>query len=958
MTLCEEVRITDKAASHGEFEVRRTRTENGPCRGVFVGRDGELDAVLTAIGTVGSAGLSAAVVTGEAGIGKSRLIGEVADRLRRRGWRLLRVRGDRLERSLPYGVLSATLRAVAADNAFADGLRREAIASVEMSTQPSPAVGGAFGRACAAVGQLLTALTASSPLGIIVDDLHELDDDSLALLAVVLNRLNRAPIGLVAAMRSHIAAPNAAAEELVSRLADGVDVVRVELSRLGRADIAVIMADTLGAAPDERLVEAVHRRADGNPYFAMEIARSLADADLVTVDGANARLVGARPQEVHLSRRATVLRRVVPLDEPTQAVAQALAVLRGADLGSIGLLASVTSLPEASVVAAFDDLVRAHVVVAGPDGIYRFSHDIVCDAVYDEIGPAQRRRLHALCAERLLTDHANTDLLRLAWHLSESATPGDARAAEVLATAAQHTLAGAPEAAAGFCARALSLLGPTAPERADLLSLQCRAQARASRPAAAAASGTEALALLPPGDQRFHTAVAILASLFSLGRVDEAIAVADDQVHEPGAPATLHAQRAMLLVFADRTDEALNEAELATSTSPVSPAEEVVVHGQLGMLNSMLFLHGESVRCADRALASAGSSVTLQLQALGVAASTTALAGLVRDAAYRVRQAQLLTQQTDGPHPFETELAVARIVVDWLQGRWDSALEGMRTVTGELVHRQYTMLATALVAAELEMRTWRGELVLTGPLAASPPAAPRNVASLHAWAKAGLHLALGESLAARAVLLAAIEAPGTPTYLGLLLSRLCELEVEQGDADAAERAVRRLVDESGIYHSPWATTTLHRTVGLVRGDPDTLGEAVRVAETEGLVFERARAQLILGQRETGRAEILVEAHQTFSLLGAHGLRRVAARRLHELGAKVPRARSRAAGLLTPSEEQVARLVQQGMRNRDIAAALHLSPRSVEVYLSRMYGKLRVASRLELARALDAMDSSG
>ncbi|WP_255685400.1 helix-turn-helix domain-containing protein [Pseudonocardia sp. TRM90224] len=68
--------------------------------------------------------------------------------------------------------------------------------------------------------------------------------------------------------------------------------------------------------------------------------------------------------------------------------------------------------------------------------------------------------------------------------------------------------------------------------------------------------------------------------------------------------------------------------------------------------------------------------------------------------------------------------------------------------------------------------------------------------------------------------------------------------------------------------------------------------------------------------------------------------------------KVPRAGTRAAGVLTDSEEQVARLVQQGMRNRDIAAALHYSPRTVEVYLSRIYTKLSVSSRLELARRLD------
>ena len=124
------------------------------------------------------------------------------------------------------------------------------------------------------------------------------------------------------------------------------------------------------------------------------------------------------------------------------------------------------------------------------------------------------------------------------------------------------------------------------------------------------------------------------------------------------------------------------------------------------------------------------------------------------------------------------------------------------------------------------------------------------------------------------------------------------------------------------------------------------------------MFERARAQLLLGELDEREVAALVDAYRLFARLGAHAARRRAGRRLQELGAKVPRIRRGGAGLLTESEERVARLVQQGMRNREIAAALHYSPRSVEVYLTRVYAKLRVASRLELARTLDAMDTAG
>jgi DNA-binding NarL/FixJ family response regulator len=150
---------------------------------------------------------------------------------------------------------------------------------------------------------------------------------------------------------------------------------------------------------------------------------------------------------------------------------------------------------------------------------------------------------------------------------------------------------------------------------------------------------------------------------------------------------------------------------------------------------------------------------------------------------------------------------------------------------------------------------------------------------------------------------------------------------------------------------------LEQCVIELRIDPGSgLPAYLQIVQQVKHALRLALGELGSGPVSEGLVDGLVEAHRTFAGLGTHGLRRLAARRLHELGAKVPRSRSRAAGLLTQSEEQVARLVQQGMRNRDIAAALHLSPRSVEVYLSRVYGKLRVSSRLELARALDAMDT--
>jgi DNA-binding CsgD family transcriptional regulator len=230
------------------------------------------------------------------------------------------------------------------------------------------------------------------------------------------------------------------------------------------------------------------------------------------------------------------------------------------------------------------------------------------------------------------------------------------------------------------------------------------------------------------------------------------------------------------------------------------------------------------------------------------------------------------------------------------------------------------------------------------------------MSELHAHAVAGYLAACGDVEGARRTLRGALDDPRTAPYGILLLARLLDLDGNSPGETA--NLLDTLIDIARGQVSPWSKTTLHRTVGIVRRDRESLALAVREAAAGGLVFERARAQLVLGELAADAGDELVEAYRTFARLGAHGLRRRAGRRLHGLGEKVPRSRSRAAaGLLTESEERVARLVQQGMRNREIAAALHYSPRSVEVYLSRIYGKLRVSSRLELARALDAIDAS-
>ncbi|WP_268247703.1 helix-turn-helix transcriptional regulator [Lentzea flava] len=910
------------------------------------GREPELRAVLDRVDAAPATGLVVVRVSGEPGIGKTSLLGEIAHRLRERHCGVLTSASDVLGKRIPYGAVVALIRSLAAP---LDKLRAEALSALEFSATEDS--GAWFGRACDRVVRLLTELTAARPAALLIDDLDHVDDDSLALLTLVLRRVSAAPLVLVTASRSHTSEPGA--ENLLDRVEQHAEVLRLDLAPLSDADVARIVESVLQTPVDEALAREVGQRSDGNPFFVTEIARSLQELDLVTVDNNRARLA-VSPDAIRLTRREAVLRRVAPLENDTRLVARAVSVFRRVRLDQIPLLARVASLPESTVVAAFDELLRAHIVVHDDDRGYRFSHALVGEALYHEVGPAQRRHLHSLISARLLEDRSQglpVDLLQLAWHLAESAAPGDRAAVEVLAEAASVARATAPETAAALCARALQLLPRTAPERADLLALQCRVLARASRPALAIDPGLAALESLAPGQERTRVATAVISSLFSVGRTAEALALADEEV--ANGPASLEAQRAVLLVYNNRHEDAVSEVARIEALPISSPAEGVIVFEHLAMLSSLLFQHDRTVEYANRALSYSDGQPMLELQALSVCASITALAGLVHDASWRLRRAEELVDQV-GSHGFRAERAASRVALDWLGGRWDAALDGIGRWLPDVEAAQADQALGVLQAVELSIRTWRGELDVAARLVALPAPQSVNISKLHAAAHAEYLIARGEIDEAYILLADAVGSRLEAAYSCVLVARMIELDLERGRTGAALESLDRLASVSRTRVSPWSRTTVRRVTGVVRQDADLLREAVSEAATGGLEFEKARAQLALGEVCADEVAVLVEAYTAFQRLGAHGLRRQAGNRLRALGAKVPRARSKAPGLLTEAEENVARLVQQGMRNRDIAAALHYSPRTIEVYLSRIYAKLHVSSRLELARVLDAM----
>ena len=898
-------------------------------------------------------GLVATIVSGEGGIGKSTLMEAAVDELATAGWTVLRGRADALEQRIPYAVLVRVVAPLVGDsNADVATSAGELASSLDVLGGGAAAeIETSFGQVCGALTALLRALAERAPVALAIDDLDALDDDTLAALAIVARRLAGEPFALLGTSRTEPVAGPTRFGSLVHLLETEDALARVPLAPLGELDVGALVAEVLGAQPDDDLVREMHRRTDGIPFFAVEIASSLRDAGMVDPAARG----GARlTSPLRLTRGDAVLQRLVPLNPAARAVLDGIAVLGRAGPADLALVADATGVDIGQVATVFDDLV-ARGILAPTDHTYAFTHDLVRDAIYDAIGPGRQQLLHQAIARRLGADRAvgkPSDLLALARHVSASASPGDAGAAKVLVEAGDLSRGVAPGSAAALYQRALELAPADHDSRPSLMARQCRALSLASLPADAVAVGRAALDHLPAGPDRARTANVVIGALTELGRLEEALAVADAEVAVNPTSPVLVAQRASVLWNVQRFDEALAEGARADDLTAASPAERLLTLGPLGLLASYAGVPRSLPAVADEMLRlGATLPKTLELYSTAISSYSLTTCGFLGLALAPLSRAETLIEEVGGT-AFRANILVSRVLVDWLQGRWDEAMEAIDRAAAEMEDAQIAVQAAALQAIEIEIRSWRGEQLLDRLL--RQPAPVPNFADLRAWAVAGALAAAGRLAEARAAL---TEAEGRNTieiaYRPMLLSRRIDVELADGNDDDAGALLDELEHDAQRRDNPWGTVVFLRSRALVRREAAVALEGAELAAEEGLVFEAARSLLVAAELSAEASGGLESAYRTFQSLGADGLRRQAGALLKARGLKVPRQRTSRGGPLTDAEMKIAHLVQQGMRNREIAATLSYSPRTVEVYLSRIYAKLGVTSRLQLARALDA-----
>jgi DNA-binding CsgD family transcriptional regulator/tetratricopeptide (TPR) repeat protein len=370
---------------------------------VFVGRTEELATLLTAADVAASGGASLVLIGGEAGVGKSRLVAEIARQLRADDWLVLEGGSVAVgEDGLPFGPLVEALRMLAR-SVDPDRIATAAGPSLPELARLVPELAGFVPEAPSQSGpadwlqvrifegvlRLLGRLGEVTPVLLVIEDINWADRSTRDLLAFLGRNVRDERLLMVGTYRAdelgrhHPLAPWLAEAERQPR------VERIVLTRFARIELEELLTAIAGAPPSPALVDSIARRSDGNAFFAEELAAAVDEA-------------GHRPARLPDTLRGVLLARLSGRSERTMHLV-GVAAVAGRQVGH-DVLADVCGLSESEMQAALHEAVDAQLLVVDlddPVGRYRFRHALVQEAAYDELLPSERRDLHAAYARAI-----------------------------------------------------------------------------------------------------------------------------------------------------------------------------------------------------------------------------------------------------------------------------------------------------------------------------------------------------------------------------------------------------------------------------------------------------------------------------------------------------------------------------------------------------------------------------
>jgi DNA-binding CsgD family transcriptional regulator len=937
----------------------------------LVERESELDQLDAAIERATAGSGEVVLVEGPAGIGKSRLLAELAARAAGAGCSVSRARGAELEVTFPFGVLRQLIEPLVAKLPEAD--RDELLASVgapvrelvaldTVDHEPGsrrdsfPVVHGAY--------WTVASLADRGPVALVVDDAQLSDEESLAALAYLARRAGDHPIVLAVAVRLHEPRSSLAPLEAI-RSADETRLIRPR--PLTQEGSRAMVRDVFGVEPEDGFAEACHELSGGNPLLLRELARTVAADGAAPVDIELERLGAARPERV----TALVERRLRQLGPSAQTLAGAIAVL-GADV-ELRHAAALADLDPSVAASAADELLEAGLLETV--GRLCFVHPLVRGAVYAGVPPTARALMHAAAARLLACEDAPPE--RLAAHLLEAPTARDPWVVDRLRRAATRALdCGAAASAAAYLARALAEPRPAA-LRSALLHELGSAEARTGAPAAVDHL-REALDTSDERSARVEVSRDLALALATLGRTADAV-----EVLERALAVTADRDAELALVL---EGELLGYAQFDLATFPLmarrlegralpsrprTAGERVILAYRAAVTPILGGSLEEAGRIAEQAL---GGGALLGEQTADAATFYTAVHMLVEGERFDVADAALDAALDDArARGSVLGFAIAstqRASVAYLRGAVDVAEMEVRTALDAAREAGWQIGLPMTISSLVEVLVERGRLREADELLASAGMAG-DVPELLGfnwllWSRGRLRLAQGEVDRGLDDL---FDVGRRHAVAGLLPAR------EHWRAAAApalaargerERAVE-LAEEGLRLAGTLGTARLRgialRGLGLATGgDPgiEMLREAETLLAACPARLEHARTLVELGaalrraNRRSDAQETLTAARPAAVRCSADALVARADEELAALGVRTPR-RGGGGARLTPSELRVARMAAGGMSNPQVAQALFVSRKTVEKHLSNAYGKLAIGSREELADALRLAD---
>jgi DNA-binding CsgD family transcriptional regulator len=897
----------------------------------ILGRDAELERVGALLADESPTAL-ALVLTGEAGVGKTTIWKEGVRLAGERGLPVLAARPAETEAALPFAALGDLLGSVVDAVELPRPQRAALDRALQRGDVDAPADRLAVSRAVLGV---LQGLTRDGPVGVAVDDVQWLDTPTEHVLAFALRRLDDVPLRTLIAWRSAGGLP-----PLGLRSATQVGVKPLAVGELG-----ALLHDRLGLdLPRPRLLE-VHRACGGNPLYALEIGRALQQdhraAGPLPVPESLGELLRLRLESLSGGARRAVLLTAAST-QPTWTLIE-----RAAD-GTDGLA----------------EAVRAGVLQLDGERV-RFPHPLHASVAYGSAAPWERRGAHQRLAE------AAQDPAERAQQLSAAVDEPDERVASELEAAAGGAASrGAPETAARLAERAAELTPADAQARRRRLTTAAEHHVASGDPGRAREILDALVAAAQPGPERAR----LLARLAdAVDDVTESIHLCERALAEAaGDPALTAEIHTALGTFtwiagerarsAGHTREAARFAELAGDESLLAISLAEVCHSDVVLSSS--FRREEM----DRALAledRVGSFPTYLRPSfqLGVILMYTD----ELDQARPLLSAELARMEAAGDEAGRAGVLYRLSELELRAGNWGASHQHAREAV-ELAassnHEQeqaVVLSALALILAHLgrlDEACERAEVVRA-------LARESGDATIRQRAEATLGFAAlsrGDGAEAVAWLTPArveLQAQGIGE---LSISQVVQNEIEAlillGRLEEADEVIAFVEATPG---RAWHTAVSARGRALLaaaRGDHEAarahVERALLAHERLPQPFERARTLLAQGtierrakHRAAARAA-LTAALELFDGLGAALWAEQAAAEL----ARIP-GRGRASSELTETERRVAELVAAGLSNKEVAARLFVSVRAVESNLSKVYAKLGISSRSQLAARLRA-----